>query len=68
MKKVIAFQVLWNTLPSSGYDYCPDDYVRKYFNKKNVQRAIHANVTNLPYPFTVCRYLFPRINILLFFI
>jgi len=56
-----AFQDLWNTLPSSGYDSCPDDHVREFFNKKDVQRAIHANVTNLSYPYTLCRYLFPHV-------
>ncbi|KAK8463737.1 hypothetical protein PHAVU_011G028600 [Phaseolus vulgaris] len=61
-RPIFAPQVLWNTLPSSGYDYCPDDYVRKYFNKKNVQRAIHANVTNLPYPFTVCSGIIEKWN------
>ncbi|KAK7341307.1 hypothetical protein VNO80_24233 [Phaseolus coccineus] len=54
--------VLWNTLPSSGYDYCPEDHVRMYFNKKNVQRAIHANTTNLPYPFTVCSGIIQKWN------
>ncbi|KAJ0080220.1 hypothetical protein Patl1_23516 [Pistacia atlantica] len=40
-----------NTRLSISKDSC---YVRKYFNQKEVQRALHANVTNLPYPYTLC--------------
>ncbi|KAJ0080217.1 hypothetical protein Patl1_23515 [Pistacia atlantica] len=38
----------------STFDPCVNNYVRKYFNQKEVQRALHANVTNLPYPYTLC--------------
>ncbi|XVF44554.1 hypothetical protein PTKIN_Ptkin02bG0133900 [Pterospermum kingtungense] len=44
---------LWHKLPS-GYDPCTVDYVQKYFNRKDVQTAMHANVTKLPYPYTTC--------------
>ncbi|KAK7264127.1 hypothetical protein RJT34_31731 [Clitoria ternatea] len=44
---------LWHRL-ASGYDPCTEDYVGKYFNNKNVQKALHANITNLSYPFTPC--------------
>ncbi|KAL5721525.1 Serine carboxypeptidase-like 35 [Ranunculus cassubicifolius] len=44
---------LWHTLPS-GYDPCTDDYTLKYFNRKDVQKALHANVTKLNYPYTSC--------------
>ncbi|XP_022725819.1 serine carboxypeptidase-like 35 isoform X1 [Durio zibethinus] len=44
---------LWHKLPS-GYDPCTEDYVEKYFNRKDVQTALHANVTKLPYPYTTC--------------
>ncbi|MED6195661.1 Serine carboxypeptidase-like 35 [Stylosanthes scabra] len=44
---------LWHSLPS-GYDPCTEDYIAKYFNKKDVQKALHANITNLPYPYTLC--------------
>ncbi|KAI3922899.1 hypothetical protein MKW98_007030 [Papaver atlanticum] len=45
---------LWHKLPAGGYDPCTDDYVEDYFNRKDVQRALHANLTNLPYPYTPC--------------
>ncbi|KAL5759142.1 hypothetical protein ACOSQ2_017980 [Xanthoceras sorbifolium] len=43
----------WHRLPS-GYDPCTEDYVGYYFNREDVQRALHANVTKLPYPYTPC--------------
>ncbi|KAI3849321.1 hypothetical protein MKW92_002907 [Papaver armeniacum] len=46
---------LWHKLPAGGrYDPCTDYYVEDYFNRKDVQRALHANLTNLPYPYTPC--------------
>ncbi|KAI3840349.1 hypothetical protein MKX03_005845 [Papaver bracteatum] len=45
---------LWHKLPAGGYDPCTEHYVENYFNRKDVQRALHANVTNLPYPYTTC--------------
>ncbi|XP_057456677.1 serine carboxypeptidase-like 35 [Lotus japonicus] len=44
---------LWHTLPS-GYDPCAGDYVSKYFNNQEVQKALHANITKLSYPYTLC--------------
>ncbi|XVF66998.1 hypothetical protein PTKIN_Ptkin10aG0085000 [Pterospermum kingtungense] len=44
---------IWHKLPS-GYDPCTEDYVEKYFNRKDVQTALHANLTKLPYPYTTC--------------
>ncbi|XP_062163813.1 serine carboxypeptidase-like 35 [Alnus glutinosa] len=44
---------LWHKQPS-GYDPCTEDYVEKYFNRVDVQRALHANVTKLSYPYTTC--------------
>ncbi|CBI27152.3 serine carboxypeptidase-like 35 [Vitis vinifera] len=44
---------LWHQLPS-GYDPCTEDYAEKYFNREDVQKALHANVTKLPYPYTPC--------------
>ncbi|XP_020083848.1 serine carboxypeptidase-like 35 [Ananas comosus] len=38
----------------AGYDPCMEDYVRAYFNREDVQRALHANLTHLPYPFSPC--------------
>lgn len=47
-------QDLWDSLPA-GYDPCTEGYAESYFNRKDVQVALHANVTNLPYPYTPCR-------------
>lgn len=38
-----------------GYDPCTPLYAEKYFNRKDVQTALQANVTNIPYPYTACR-------------
>ncbi|RWW55161.1 hypothetical protein BHE74_00038219 [Ensete ventricosum] len=40
----------------TGYDPCTEDDVEKYFNKEDVQRALHANVTRLSYPYSPCRF------------
>ncbi|KAK9274717.1 hypothetical protein L1049_021968 [Liquidambar formosana] len=52
---------LWHKLPS-GYDPCTEDYVVKYFNREDVQRALHANVTKLSYPYTPCSDVIRRWN------
>lgn len=39
----------------AGYDPCTEAYVTKYFNRGDVQRALHANQTGLPYPYSPCR-------------
>ncbi|XP_048428895.1 serine carboxypeptidase-like 35 isoform X1 [Pyrus x bretschneideri] len=44
---------LWQRLPS-GYDPCIEDYVEQYFNREDVQKALHANVTKLSYPYSPC--------------
>ncbi|XP_019414208.1 PREDICTED: serine carboxypeptidase 24 [Lupinus angustifolius] len=38
----------------SGYDPCTEDYAEKYFNHPEVQKAMHANVTKIPYKWTAC--------------
>ncbi|ONM15805.1 Serine carboxypeptidase-like 35 [Zea mays] len=38
----------------AGYDPCTEAYVTKYFNRGDVQRALHANRTGLPYPYSPC--------------
>ncbi|KAI4335540.1 hypothetical protein L6164_014178 [Bauhinia variegata] len=38
----------------SGYDPCTENYAEKYFNLPQVQKAMHANVTNIPYKWTAC--------------
>ncbi|KAJ7979598.1 Carboxypeptidase [Quillaja saponaria] len=39
----------------SGYDPCTENYAEKYFNRPEVQKAMHANVTvKIPYKWTAC--------------
>ncbi|CAN1255055.1 Serine carboxypeptidase-like 34 [Linum perenne] len=38
----------------SGYDACTSNYVYEYFNKPDVQEALHANVTQLSRPWDLC--------------
>lgn len=40
--------------PTGKYDPCVDDAVTLYMNRPEVQRALHANTTNLPHPWTTC--------------
>ncbi|KAL1545233.1 Serine carboxypeptidase-like 40, variant 2 [Salvia divinorum] len=35
-------------------DPCTDDYVVAYLNRPQVQKALHANLTNIPYPWRLC--------------
>lgn len=51
--RFLANHELWHELPL-GYDPCTEDYVEKYFNRDDVQKALHANVTRLSYPYTSC--------------
>lgn len=44
---------LVHNLPS-GYDPCTEGYAEKFFNREDVQKALHANVTKLSYPYTTC--------------
>ncbi|CAI0416318.1 unnamed protein product [Linum tenue] len=50
------FKDLWRhyKLPSSGYDPCTETYAKAYFNRPDVQKALHANLTKLPYPYDTC--------------
>ncbi|WCJ30114.1 Serine carboxypeptidase 24 [Euphorbia peplus] len=38
----------------SGYDPCTENYAEKYFNTPQVQKALHANITKIPYKWTAC--------------
>ncbi|KAH9806357.1 serine carboxypeptidase 24 [Citrus sinensis] len=38
----------------SGYDPCTENYAEKYYNRQEVQKALHANVTGIPYKWTAC--------------
>ncbi|GAV78813.1 Peptidase_S10 domain-containing protein, partial [Cephalotus follicularis] len=44
---------LWGRLPAS-YDPCTTYYVMAYFNREDVQRALHANTARLPHPYIPC--------------
>ncbi|CAA7389447.1 unnamed protein product [Spirodela intermedia] len=37
-----------------AYDPCTERYSEAYYNRPEVQRAFHANVTRLPYPWETC--------------
>ncbi|CAN1848108.1 Serine carboxypeptidase-like 25 [Linum perenne] len=41
-------------LPLSGYDPCTEKYAEIYYNRPDVQKALHANTTNLDYKWTSC--------------
>ncbi|XP_030526771.2 serine carboxypeptidase-like 34 isoform X1 [Rhodamnia argentea] len=43
----------WHQRPA-GYDPCASDYTEIYFNRPDVQEALHANVTRIPYNWTHC--------------
>ncbi|KAL0316512.1 UNVERIFIED_CONTAM: Serine carboxypeptidase 24 [Sesamum radiatum] len=48
---------LKNTLISprfSGYDPCTENYAEIYYNRPDVQKALHANSTGIPYKWTAC--------------
>ncbi|KAI9117604.1 hypothetical protein K1719_011770 [Acacia pycnantha] len=38
----------------SGYDPCTEHRAEKYYNRPEVQQAMHANVTSIPYKWTAC--------------
>ncbi|XP_022861604.1 serine carboxypeptidase 24-like [Olea europaea var. sylvestris] len=38
----------------SGYDPCTENYAEKYYNRPDVQKAMHANTTGVPYKWTAC--------------
>ncbi|KAJ4709578.1 Carboxypeptidase [Melia azedarach] len=38
----------------SGYDPCTENYAEKYYNRPEVQKALHANVTGISYKWTAC--------------
>ncbi|KAM7263591.1 hypothetical protein ACFE04_001274 [Oxalis oulophora] len=44
----------WHQKPA-GYDPCASDYTETYFNRPDVQKALHANITGISYPWTHCR-------------
>ncbi|XP_016457465.1 serine carboxypeptidase-like 25 isoform X2 [Nicotiana tabacum] len=38
----------------SGYDPCTEKYAEIYYNRPDVQKAMHANTTGIPYKWTAC--------------
>ncbi|CAN4113230.1 unnamed protein product [Withania somnifera] len=38
----------------SGYDPCTENYAEVYYNRHDVQRAMHANITGISYKWTAC--------------
>ncbi|KAH6779374.1 alpha/beta-Hydrolases superfamily protein [Perilla frutescens var. hirtella] len=38
----------------SGYDPCTETYAENYYNSPHVQKALHANITGIPYKWTAC--------------
>ncbi|KAL3629562.1 Serine carboxypeptidase 24 [Castilleja foliolosa] len=57
LKKPKYSLMLKNTLISlrfAGYDPCTESYAEKYYNRIDVQKALHANSTGIPYKWTAC--------------
>lgn len=42
---------------TTEYDPCTESYADIYYNRPDVQRAMHANQTAIPYKWTACRYI-----------
>ncbi|VFQ68528.1 unnamed protein product [Cuscuta campestris] len=40
--------------PFRGYDPCTEKYAEIYYNRPDVQKAMHANITRIPYKWTAC--------------
>ncbi|KAG7610121.1 Alpha/Beta hydrolase fold [Arabidopsis suecica] len=51
--RLISHNEGWRRM-AAGYDPCASEYTEKYMNRKDVQEALHANVTNISYPWTHC--------------
>ncbi|KAI0511851.1 hypothetical protein KFK09_012485 [Dendrobium nobile] len=37
-----------------GYDPCTEMYAERYYNRRDVQEAMHANITGIAYKWTAC--------------
>ncbi|RZR91818.1 hypothetical protein BHM03_00020024 [Ensete ventricosum] len=42
---------------AAGYDPCVEKRAEKYYNRPDVQKAMHANTSGIPYRWTACRYI-----------
>jgi serine carboxypeptidase-like clade 2 len=40
-----------------SYDPCTESHSTVYYNRPEVQRALHANVTGINYTWVTCRFL-----------
>ncbi|KAK6931735.1 Peptidase S10, serine carboxypeptidase [Dillenia turbinata] len=54
--KLFSNFAAWYTKPA-GSDPCQSDYTNAYFNRPDVQEALHANVTKIPYEWSDCSYI-----------
>ncbi|KAK6282114.1 hypothetical protein POUND7_015939 [Theobroma cacao] len=45
---------LFHMIPSAGHDPCTANYATEYFNRPDVQQALHANVTKISRPYILC--------------
>ena len=54
MRIDVVLQRGWIMKPA-GYDPCTAEYAEVYFNRPDVQAALHANVTKIGYNWTHCR-------------
>ncbi|KAM0949723.1 putative carboxypeptidase D [Dioscorea sansibarensis] len=55
--RFLSLHERWRTLGGrmlSGYDPCTEEYVESYLNREDVQKALHANITHLSYPYSSC--------------
>uniref|UniRef100_A0A0D6R2B7 Carboxypeptidase n=1 Tax=Araucaria cunninghamii TaxID=56994 RepID=A0A0D6R2B7_ARACU len=52
-RKSLSIHNLWRELPA-GYDPCLEDYAETFFNREDVQRALHANTTAISYSWRLC--------------
>ncbi|KAI4352466.1 hypothetical protein L6164_006716 [Bauhinia variegata] len=44
----------------AGYDPCTEKYAEIYYNRPDVQKALHANKTGIPYKWTACSEILNR--------
>ncbi|KAG9442276.1 hypothetical protein H6P81_018130 [Aristolochia fimbriata] len=51
--RILAKNDGWHKKPA-GYDPCVGYQTSAYFNRPDVQKALHANTTNIPYPWSHC--------------
>lgn len=56
-RRPLRFKNALARLRFSGYDPCTEYYAETYYNRHDVQKALHANTTGIPYSWTLCRYL-----------